>query len=173
MPFSFAAARMAAARECSLALSRLGAAWSKSASDTHFEAIICVSCGLPSVRVPELRPGALDKSGRKPSGRPNPLFRTRRRCGPLLSRQLGEPSRRAQVSTGVAHRGTTCQETRSSASSIRSLIHSSNSAGENPTRADKVAGISVRNALQVVLMLRLRLPEFSRRHNFRYCFTGP
>jgi hypothetical protein len=53
------------------------------------------------------------------------------------------------------------------------LIHSSNSAGENPARSDEVAGVSVRNALQVVLMLRLRLPEFSRRHNFRYCFTGP
>jgi len=45
--------------------------------------------------------------------------------------------------------------------------------GKHPIWSNEVAGISVRDALEVVLMLWLGLPKRARGHSLGHDFTGP
>jgi hypothetical protein len=44
---------------------------------------------------------------------------------------------------------------------------------QSPAASNEVAGVAVRNPLQVVLMFRLSFPELADRHHLRHYFTGP
>jgi hypothetical protein len=54
-----------------------------------------------------------------------------------------------------------------------SLRPSGGTMGKNPICSNEVAGVSVRDALEVVLMFWLGLPKRACRHNLRHDFARP
>ena len=100
--------------------------------------------------------------------RPRARLRTRRgpfeRCAnPAALR----PERRLRL------RGVIQNETRADARIVRPLSPGDLAARQRPPRPHEVARVPVRNPFEIVLVLRLRLPEVPGRHHLRHHLARP